>query len=452
MGAMQTRGVLIRGGAVVTVDPAIGTLPRGDVRIIDGMIESVGTELEAGDLDIIDASGMIVMPGLIDTHYHMWSTIGRSFIADGGYGYYPAKLATAHLYEPDDFYVSVLLGLAELANNGVTTVHNWSHNSRSAAHTDAELRAHSEIPLRARYSLGHCEGLPADAINAYDDLSRVQDQWFADGAPLHGLVHLALNLRGMTQSVPGVFHTEMERALARKLAVSIHATQSLPNLDDAVDYERRGYLGPDFLFCHFIGASQADREALARTRTPLTFATWSEMRLTETGDPRAAFMLMRAAGVPISLSSDATSISAPNMFEQMRATWNMAVPWRDTATDGMPPLGFLETIEMATIRGAEALGLGHVTGSLTPGKKADVILIDGNDVNIAPVTHIETAIIQCATPANVDTVIVGGRILKRDKRLVGIDTTRLVSAAKTSAMRIRSAAGGRLAPSSCGCC
>ncbi len=441
---------LIKGGQVMTVDPALGILPGADVRVRDGVIDAIGDGLDAEGLEIIDATDMIVMPGLVDSHYHMWSTLGRNFIADDGFGYYPAKWATAHLYNPDDFYVSVLLGLAELANGGVTTVHNWSHNSRSPSHTDAELRAHQASLLRARYSLGHAEGLPPDAPNRFEDIDRLDAEWFADPGRLNQLVHLGVNLRGMVQSDPAVFHAEMDWVLRRGLPVCIHASQTRPNMDDAAEYERRGYLGPNFLFCHYIAAAASDREAMARTGTPLSFATLSELRLSEDGDPRDAFMQMRAAGVSISLSSDATSLAPPNMFETMRATWNMAIPWRGTDTAGMPPLGIAEAIEMATLRGAEALGLGGVTGSLTPGKRADIILIDTNGVNIAPMAHVATTVLQSATPANVDTVMVDGRIVKRHKRLVGFDVAGTVESAKRSALRIRAAAGGVLEPP-CGC-
>jgi cytosine/adenosine deaminase-related metal-dependent hydrolase len=155
---------------------------------------------------------------------------------------------------------------------------------------------------------------------------------------------------------------------------------------------------------------------------------------------------MRQAGVLISLSFDATSIAPPNMFELMRFTWNMGIPWRGTPTEKLPPVGFHEAIEMATINGAKALGLDAVTGSLSVGKRADIILVRGNDINVAPVANIETTIVQSAMPANVDTVLADGRILKRGGRLVAYDVERVVRNAKASALRIRTTAGGRLAP------
>jgi cytosine/adenosine deaminase-related metal-dependent hydrolase len=442
---------LIKNGAVITVDPKLGTLPKADVLVRNGAIANIGPNLAADGAEVIDAADMIVMPGLIDSHYHMWSTLGRNFISDDGFEYFPAKWATGELYDADDFYNSVILGLAELASGGVTTVHNWSHNNRSPQHVDAELRAHRDSGLRARYSIGHIDRLPADVVNKFEDLGRVQSEWFADRSRLDGLVHLGVNLRGMVQSDARVFHTEMQDMLKRGLGVCIHASQTQPNSDDAADYERRGYLGAKFLFCHYIAATDSDREAMARTKTSLSFSTHSEFRLGEHGDPRVALMKARAAGVSVSLSSDATSIAPPNMFENMRFTWNMCMPWKGTDTEKLAPLSFYEAIEMGTINGARALGLADVTGSLTPGKRADLILVRTGDLNIAPLANIETTIVQSATPANVDTVMVDGRIVKRHGKMVGYDVGAIVERAKRSALKIRNAAGGVLRPVSDAC-
>lgn len=441
--ANSARGqYLIRNGALITVDPKLGVLPRADLLVRNGIIERIDHNLKASSAEIIDAHDCIVMPGFINSHYHMWSAIGRSFTArEGGFSYYPAKNATSDLYTPEDFYNSVLLGCAELAHGGTTTVHNWSHNTRTPAHADAELLAHQRGLLRARYSYGHVDKMPVDAINRYPDLARVQQQWFGARSPLDGLVHLALNLRGPQQSTDAVFHEEMRFAKQVGLPVAIHAPQEAPNNVDALDYERRDYLGPNFMIAHYVPASTADFAALARTRTPVTFAPHSELRLSSTGDARAALFAMRAAGLNISLSSDATSIAPPDMFEAMRFIWNLGVPWKGTPSEGAPAVSVQEAIRMATINGAISLGLDGITGSLTEGKRADLILVRTDDVNMAPVGNIETAIVQSGTAANVDTVMVDGRIIKRKGRLIGYDMSSIISRAKRSADRVRTSAG-----------
>jgi cytosine/adenosine deaminase-related metal-dependent hydrolase len=134
------------------------------------------------------------------------------------------------------------------------------------------------------------------------------------------------------------------------------------------------------------------------------------------------------------------------MFENMRLAWNMGIPWKGHETENLPAIGFYDVIEMATINGARALGLGDVTGSLTPGKRADVILIRTTDLNIAPLAQIETTVVLSATPANVDTVMVDGRILKRHGQLLHHDVPRIIERAEQSALRIRNVAGGVLKP------
>ncbi|MFS8099730.1 amidohydrolase family protein [Lentzea alba] len=420
---------LIRGGAVVTVDKALGVLPRADVLIDDGKIEAVGRDLNARGAKIVDATDMIVMPGFVNTHHHMWSAIGRNYVADG-FPYFAAKRATSLLYEAKDVYRSVLLGLAELANAGVTTVHNWSNNTRSPAHADAELRAHRDGLLRARFSYGHVDQMPRDVPMDLTDVDRVRQQYFAGGTAFDGLVHLGISLRGLSQSTEPAFFADMDAALRRGLPIAIHAGQAPPRIVDAADYERRGWLGPKTLLCHYITALDSDMEIMARTGTPLSWAPHSEFRL-GAGDPRDALRRFLAAGVLVSLSSDATSIAPSDMFETMRL---------------IPEAGFRNSLEMATINGARALGLGDITGSITVGKRADVILVRTNDINLAPVGLFETTLVQAATPANVDTVFSDGRIVKRGGRLVAYDVEQIVRDAKTSSLRIRTAAGGILTP------
>jgi 5-methylthioadenosine/S-adenosylhomocysteine deaminase len=436
---------LIQGGSVVSMDPDVGTLRRADVHVQDGRIIGVGAGLHAPGAEVLDASRMIVMPGLVDSHFHMWSTVGRNFVSEG-FEYFPAKWATSAVYQPGDFYRSVTLGLVECVAAGITTVHNWSHNTRSPAHADAELAAHRDGLVRARYAYGHRDLLPEDEPLDFTDIDRVRGQWFGPRSPFDGLVHLGVNLRGPDLGTMAVFDQEMAAAIARGLPVAIHTVQGGSTAVRAPDLEAKGYLGPNFLLCHFLAATEADRQAMARTGTPLSFAVHSELRLGEAGDPRAALLRMLAAGVCVTLSIDAASLAPVNLFEAMHVAWNMGIPWQETDTKDLEPLSFRRCIEMATINGARALGLEAVTGSLTPGKRADLIMLNTRDLNIAPVVDLESTIVRSATPANIDTVMIDGRILKRHRELVAVDVARVVQEAEQSSREVRARAGGRLQP------
>jgi 5-methylthioadenosine/S-adenosylhomocysteine deaminase len=436
---------LVQGGSVVSMDPEIGTLGRADVHVRDGRIVEVGAGLHAPGAEVVDASHMIVMPGLVDSHFQMWSTVGRNYVSDG-FEYFPAKWATSAVYQPEDFYRSVTLGLVECVAAGITTVHNWSHNTRSPAHADAELAAHRDGLVRARYAYGHRDLLPEDEPLDFTDIDRVRGQWFGPRSPFDGLVHLGVNLRGPDLGTMAVFDQEMAEAAARGLPVAIHTVQGGSTAVRAPDLEAKGYLGPNFLLCHFLAATEADRQAMARTGTPLSFAVHSELRLGEAGDPRAALLRMVGAGVCITLSIDAASLAPVNLFEAMHVAWNMGIPWQGTDTKDLEPLSFRRCIEMATINGARALGLEAVTGSLTPGKRADLIMLNTRDLNIAPVVDLESTIVRSATPANIDTVMIDGRILKRHRELVAFDVARVVQEAEQSSREVRARAGGRLQP------
>jgi 5-methylthioadenosine/S-adenosylhomocysteine deaminase len=438
--------LLIRGGTVVSVDPAIGTMNEADVLVRGGRIADVGRGLGggAGDAEVVDASRMIVMPGLVETHWHMWSSLGRNFVTED-FEYFPAKWATSALYEPEDFYRSVALGLAEALNAGITTVHNWSHNTRTPEHADAELAAHRDIPARARYAYGHIDFLDVNTPLDFSDIDRVRGQWFEGGGTFGGRVHLGVNLRGPDLGSMAVFDAEMAEVTARHLPVAIHTVQGASTAVDAAELERKGYLGPGFLIAHFLAATPEDRAALARAGSPLSYAVHSELRLGDAGDPRAALLSFLAAGVDVSFSIDATSIAPVDLFQAMNVAWNMGIPWEGTATAALPALTFDRVLEIGTLAGARALGLGDEVGSLTPGKAADILLIRGDDLNVGPLAAVESAIVRTVTPANVDSVLVGGRFVKRGGELVGIDAAALMRDANESAERIRTKAGGRLA-------
>jgi len=438
--------LLIQNAYLVSVDPEIGNKRGVDIEVRNGRIRRIGRNLKAARATRIDATGMIVMPGFVETHFHMWSTLGRNFVGDG-FEYFAAKSATVAAYRPRDFYNSVTLGLAEAANAGITTVHNWAHNVRSPEYAEAELRAHRDSALRARYSYGHRDGQPATQTIDFADIDRVRQKWFAAGR-FQGLVDLGVNLRGPSNLA--TFTTEMAAARERRLPVSVHSGQGPTTAVKPAQLDAMGYLDRDFLVAHNLPATAEDRAAMKRTGSPVSFSPHSDLRLGTAGGYHPQLLKSKADGITISLSFDASSLAPINMFESMNLTWNLGIPWIGTDTADLPPVLLSDVIRWATLGGAQALGIDDLVGSVTPGKRADLVMIRQGDLNMAPAADVESAIVRSATPANVDTVLVDGRILKRGGELVAFDVPTIVRKAARSAYQVRTRTGGRLTPTTTG--
>jgi 5-methylthioadenosine/S-adenosylhomocysteine deaminase len=145
---------------VMTMDSALGDIADGSVHVRNGEIVAVGNDVTGGGQKI-DGSGMIVMPGLVETHWHMWNTLFRSFAGDRPEdGYFPTVARFGQQMSPDDIFQSTRLSAAEAINSGMTFVHSWCHNARSRAHAEADIRALAEVGIRARHSCGWPQGLP----------------------------------------------------------------------------------------------------------------------------------------------------------------------------------------------------------------------------------------------------------------------------------------------------
>ncbi|WGX96910.1 amidohydrolase family protein [Nocardioides sp. L-11A] len=436
-GAATRRPLVIRGGTILTFEGRAVRPVRGDLLVDDGSIAEVGGAITSPGAEVIDATDMLVMPGMVDSHLHLWSSLGRNFVNSAS-DFYAAKGRTAEHYSPDDFYRSVKLGLTQCIDAGITTVHNWSHNTRSPEHAEAELRAHLHTGLRARYSYGHRDGLARDEVFGFGDVDRIRETWLDADDAFEGLMTLGVNLRGPDGSDEEVFAAEMVEARSRGLPVSIHAGQTSTTVR-AAELARRGLFGPSMLVAHFLSATPQDWAAMAGENASLAFAVLSELRLGRTGAAHSALMQARAAGVNVSLS---TALGPTNLFEVMNVVFHLGIPWSGTATEACPDLSFDDVFAMATLNGAAALGLSDVTGSIVVGKRADIVLVRATDLNLAPMGAPVGALIRFASPANVDTVIVDGRVLKRAGTLVHIDVDQVVAEARESAESVLARAAG----------
>jgi cytosine/adenosine deaminase-related metal-dependent hydrolase len=429
------RELVIRGGHVITMDPAAGDIPGGDVLVSAGRIAAVGPGLAAppGTREL-DASGLIVLPGLVDTHWHMWNTLLRS-LSEQGQGYFRASIGLGRAFTPDDSYAGTLLACAEAIHSGITTVHDWCHNVRGPAHAEAGLRALARAGLRARfsygYAAGHANGEPMDL----DGLRGLHQDWAAYSAG--GLLSLGMACRGLggsnprTRVAPEVYRPEIAAARELGLPVTVHACGPRPAAGQIEALAADRLLGPDLQVVHANSATAGEIAQLADSGTAVSLSPYSEL-LIGYGLPKTAELL--AAGVRVGLSVDTTVLTGnADMFAIMKVTQGLA----NAVAEDEFALTARRTLALATLEGARSLGLGDVTGSLTPGKRADIICVSPAAPNIGILTDPVHLLVTAAQPANVDTVLVGGAILKRGGVLTNLDAAQVSTDAAAALRRVR---------------
>lgn len=436
--ALPRRGeFVIRGATVLTMDAGIGDLARGDVHVRDGAIVAVAENINAPTASSIDASGMICMPGFIDTHWHLWTSVFRSVIRidDPKRGYFPVTNALGRYLTPDDSYRSVRLGLSEALSAGATTVHNWAHNVRTPDHADAELRAMRDMGLRGRFSYGPAQGMPNDKPMDLEGLAKIKREWMPnDGMLMLGICsrNVGNDANPLRGNIPiHIVKTDWGGARALGLPITLHTSGPSPIklLNDA------GLLGADVQLVHPL-LTTAEERGILRERG----VSYSTSPVGESRRPASAGVIQLAelleAGVKVSMSIDHTGSYNADFFEGMRILYNL----HQHRVGRRVPLTAKRLVQLATFDGAVDLGIASRTGSLTPGKRADLILVRTGDINIAPVGDPYEALISFAQPRNVDTVIVDGRILQRAGRFTALDHAEVLREAAESAAALRARA------------
>ena len=470
---------VIRGGSVMTMDPSLGNggnFPQADVLVEGKKILAVGPNLSAGGATI-DASGGIVMPGFIDTHHHQFETALRSFLADGvlindqsgspsgSLTYFEnILLRFAPVYRPQDVYISELVGGLSQLDNGVTTVHDVSQIHHSPRHSDAAIQALIDTGRRAAF--GYFESAGAVPGNKYpDDAFRIKTQWFSSTDQL------------VTMIMGGeVYLPNYEKAwnIGRQLGLQIAAhilspfgitpTLDLLAQDKGGDSGKLG-LGSDNLFIHMTGQSDFAWKTVRSRGAQVSIAFPIEMNMRHGIPP---IIKMQQLGFEPSLSVDVEVTMTADFFTQMRVAMNMqrmvvnqmileqkATTQIEVANDafyppnqwptptaGTPPLLITrDVLRYATINGAKALRLENKVGTLTPGKEADIIVLDATGINVAPLNHVPGAVVSLMERTNVDTVIVAGKVRKWRGQLLDVDLRRLRQQIEASRDYIFSAAG-----------
>jgi len=409
---------LITGGTVLSLDQAVGDFALGDVLVDGDAVVAVGPRLEAGDAEVIDAGGMIVMPGFVDTHRHIWEGILRNIGTDvpleGRTSYISFvlhKLAPA--FRPEDAYMGNLVSALGAIDAGITTLLDWSHIQGSPAHTDAVVQALEDSGLRAVFAYG---------FPWWGKWEERQPSWFVRAATEHfpttdQMLTLAL-------AAPGPEFTDFETSrdhwkLARETGARIttHVGVGTYGLDGKLqEMGKAGLLGPDTTYIHCTTLNATEIQMIVDTGGTVSLASPVEMMMGHGMPPIQKFL---DRGLRPSLSVDVETNVPADMFNQMRSI--LALQRGLASASGKQPVSAREVLEYATVEGARANGLESKVGTLTPGKKADLILLRTDRLNVTPLSDPVTAVVTGMDTGNVDTVLIAGRVMKRGGKLLHVD-------------------------------
>jgi len=477
----RDRRYIIRGGAVMSMDPKVGDFPNADVLIEGKKIVAVGPNLHAGGAAEIDARGKVVMPGFIDTHHHQAWTPIRSSIPDSilindftgtasaeqnyainvlGFGAAPARPGFAEHYRPDDVYIGELFGGLSQLDAGVTTVHDISQIHHSKEHSLAAIQALRDTGRRAKFGFFESAG----GVDG--------GKWYPSGANFLRNNVLSSDDSLVTMVMGGEVYlgnatTRQSWTIGRNLGLQVAAhilspfgirpildqlTGVSPDVVDDSGADLSGIeIGADNLFVHMTGMSDAAWEKVALTGAKVSIAFPIEMNMRHGMPPILKMQQLKAKfGIDFepSLSVDVETNMTADFFTQMRSAMTMQRmvvnqkilelgtfsppftsqwPLPPYPADIPPLLNARDVLRFATINGAKHLRLDGKTGtgSLTPGKEADIIILDGNHLNVFPMNNVPGAVVTMMERSNVETVIVAGKVRKWKGKLLDVDLGRM---------------------------
>lgn len=434
----QNNEILLQGGYVLSMDSEIGDLTSGDVLIRDGQIIEVGASIDAPQAQVIDATDMVIMPGFVETHWHMWESSWRGMANDAAEYFYYSQVLAPH-YTPEDFHAAVKYAALEAINAGITTVHNWPEVQNDFENVQAEMQALVESGLRTK--MGYLAIIEGE-MTEEPQLSRAID-WINE----NGEQRLGLSLL-----LDGVQTEQMQTAteLGRRLNL-------WPITDHSGGLGSPEVSGEEFIVTHGPGLTPEDIEIIVEKDIKVALSPLIDPMI---GGGLPPVYELITGSVPlenISFSIDVSGQTAVDPFASLRAMVNSARMQQVEANQTGITLGTLrvpgpdtewlfsyrDALFTGTYGGANVLGLADQIGSLTPGKRADVIMVNMNMINMLPLTevNIPMQLVQHGLPANVDTVIIEGQIRKLNGELVDVDMQKVINEAAQSQAAIRSRAG-----------
>ena len=441
--------LLIRNAdVIVTMNPQRAELARGDIHIRDGVILALGQGLAAPGAEVIDATGCVVTPGLVNTHHHLYQTLTRAVPRGQDallFGWLKTLYPIWAKFGPEEMFTSAQVGLAELALSGCTMTSDHLYLYPNGARLDDTIAAAGEVglrfhPTRGAMSIGESAGgLPPDSLveaeaAILEDMIRVVDR-FHDAKP-GAMVRV-----GLAPCSPFSVSRELMRdaaLLARDKGVMLHT--HLAENDEDVAYslarfgcrpgqyaEDLGWTGPDVWHAHCVKLDGSEIELFSRSSTGVANCPCSNCRL---GSGIAPVRAMRDAGVKVALGVDGSASSdAGNLVAEAR----MAMLLQRVA-QGADAMSAREALEIATLGGARVLGREDL-GVVERGKRADLAIWDLRGVEAAGSWDPVAALVLCG-PTRVRHLIVEGRQVVRDGQITTLDLPRVLERQRTLAARL----------------
>ncbi|MGH7905406.1 MAG: amidohydrolase family protein [Candidatus Binataceae bacterium] len=434
--------IIIRGCAIMTMNRARECFSGGEIWIDGNQLTYVGAQppdmAAPAEAEVIDGREKVALPGFINAHHHLFMTLLRGLSPDSRLPQWLASCirpAGPHL-RPEDLYLAARLGLAECVDSGVTSTMDWASNLHTTEHAAAILEAMRDSGARVHFAYG-----PSSARGMWDyelhvnEFEEIRARYFANG-DWAGRIRLWAGLGGPENRAENLFREEFSLARQYGLGVHIHLREIAGQPPDNIveRMEKWGVLGPHLLLAHAIHLDDGELDLLGRTGTRVSYNALSNMRL-GSGICRVVEMRRRQIGVALGLDGSACNDNS-DFFALMRAGLGLQRARHERADC----LTVTDILSMATADGAHCLGDDDV-GVLEAGKKADLILLDCDACNFAPVNDFVSQTVLCGQPRNVDTVIVDGRILKRRGELQGIDMNQLIGKCREASKRLLSEAG-----------
>jgi cytosine/adenosine deaminase-related metal-dependent hydrolase len=420
---------LIRNATIISMDESIGDLEHTDLLFQDDRIKEIGHKINAPDAKTIDGTGFIVIPGLVNVHMHTWQTALRSVTSNWTLLEYfknmHAGLATN--FKPIDIFIANYMGGLNQINCGTTTLGDWCHNNPTPDHTDAGIDGLEKSGVRSVFFHGSPKPDPKPGQKHFSEIphprSEIERLLKTKFKNKDSLVSLGMAILGPHYSTYDVAVHDFKLARELGLIASMHCAGAAAKTPDGWDrLAEDGLLGSNNNIVH--GNNLTDDQLKMMIDLGVTFSITPEGEMTQGHGYPITGRLLRLGSAP-SLGVDLESGFSGDMFTVARLALGMqrAIDNAESRElkNSLPETSTIycrQVLEWITIQGAKALKLDHEIGSLSVGKKADIVMIHADELNMWPIHDPVSSVIMQTSLLNIDTVIINGEIKKQSGKLI----------------------------------